>query len=105
MAALVVVALFWGNCLSCPQLLAALHSQQPAHGCCHKTGSPATDCQSQGLKNFVKAPQAAQAEALPAAMEVVEPLAAVVLDGDTSLFAAAEHAAPDLLSLHSSFRI
>jgi hypothetical protein len=104
MAALVVVALFWGNCLSCPQLLAALHSHQPVHGCCHKTGPAAPECQSQGLKNFVKAPQGAQAEAMPVAMGLVEPLAAVTLSADNT-FAAVEHAAPDLLSLYSSFRI
>ena len=108
MAALVVVALFWGNCLSCPQLLAALHlhqsAQQPAHGCCHKTGSAPTECQSQGLKDFVKAPRGAQAEALPVAMGLVEPMAAA-LCGDTSSVAAVEHATPDLLSLNSSFRI
>jgi hypothetical protein len=105
MAALVVVALFWGNCFSCPQLLAAMQSRQPAHGCCHKTGSAPTECQSQGLKNFVKAPQGARAEALPVATGLVEVLAAAVLGGDTSSIAAVEHAAPDLLSLHSSFRI
>jgi hypothetical protein len=105
MAALVVVALFWGNCLSCPQLLAAVHSHQQAHGCCHKTGSPATECQSQGLKNFVKAPQGAQAEALPVAMDLVERVAAAELGGYTSFTAAVAQAAPDLLSLYSSFRI
>jgi hypothetical protein len=105
MAALVVVALFWGNCFSCPQLLAALHSQQPDHGCCHKTGPASTECQSQGLKNFVKAPQGAQAEALPVAMGLAEVFAVAALDGDNFSVAAAEHAAPDLLSLYSSFRI
>ena len=109
MTALVVVALFWGNCLSCPQLLAALHfhssAHQPAHGCCHKSKPGAAECQSQGLKNFVKAPQGAQAEALPVALGLVEPLAAAALGGYTSSVAAVEPAAPDLLSLHSSFRI
>jgi hypothetical protein len=57
------------------------------------------------LKNFVKASQGAQAEALPAAMGSVEPLAKAALGGYTSSVAAAEHAAPDLLSLYSSFRI
>jgi len=105
MAALVVVALFWGNCLSCPQLLAALHSQQPAHGCCHKTGPATTECQSQGLKNFVKAPQGAQAEALPVAMGLVEPLGGYTNSIAGAEHAAVEHTAPDLLSLYSSFRI
>ena len=105
MAALVVVALFWGNCLSCPQALAALRSQQPVHGCCHKTRPAAPECQSQGLKNFVKAPQGAQAEALPVAPGLVEPLAAAPLGGHTSFVAGAEHATPDLLSMYSSFRI
>jgi hypothetical protein len=51
MAVLVVAALFWGNCFSCPQLL--LTTQR--HGCCPHTKSAKTECQTQGLRNFVKA--------------------------------------------------
>jgi hypothetical protein len=57
LAALVIVALFWGNCLSCPQLLLALNS----HGCCHHA---TIDCQAQALSHFVKADIGAHAPAL-----------------------------------------
>jgi hypothetical protein len=50
MAALIIAALFWGNCFSCPQLLLA--SQK--HGCCPHTKSNQTECKTPGLKSFVK---------------------------------------------------
>ena len=54
MAALIVVALLWGNCLSCPQMLLTAVTHQPAHSCCHKNKSAGTKCQSQGLQHFLK---------------------------------------------------
>ena len=51
MAALVVVALFWGNCFSCPQILLAAQK----HGCCPHGKSDQKECKTQGLRNFVKA--------------------------------------------------
>src|SRR5262249_34513848 len=102
MAALVVVALFWGNCFSCPQLLAALQSHQPAHGCCHKTKS-SPDCGTQVLKSFVKAEPGSTAPELPIVERVVEPPAAAA--PAERLVVVEEHPLPDLLSLHSSFRI
>ena len=61
MAALVVAALFLGNCLSCPEVLLASQAQQPAHGCCHRGHQPASNpaCQSQALQHFVQAEKAA----------------------------------------------
>jgi hypothetical protein len=56
MAVLVVVALFWGNCFSCPQILLAAQR----HHCCPHSKSGTSDCQTQGLRNFVKAEQIAQ---------------------------------------------
>ena len=103
MAALVVVALFCGNCFSCPQLLAALQSHQPAHGCCHKTKSSASECQTQVLKSFVKAELSAPAPAVPAVVRFVEPSAAA--SPEVSFVGTETHTLPDLLSLHSSFRI
>ena len=50
MALLIIAALFWGNCYSCPQILIA---QQ--HQCCHHTQAPADTCVSQSLQHFVKA--------------------------------------------------
>jgi hypothetical protein len=103
MAALVVVALFWGNCFSCPQLLAALQSRQPSHGCCHKTKSTSSECQSQVLKSFVKAEPSVPALALPVVARFVEPPVTPALAD--SFVCVEEHTLPDLLSLHSSFRI
>jgi hypothetical protein len=72
LAALIVAALFWGNCLSCPQMLLAFAHHAPSHGCCkHKTAKP--ECTSQKLRNFIKTdpgsvapPQSAVAPAVPA---------------------------------------
>jgi hypothetical protein len=104
MAALIVVALFWGNCLSCPQmLLTAAH--QPAHSCCHRTKSAGTSCQSQGLQHFLKAGPDVQTPAV-AVVAAVEPAIAVSLpQGALVAPVEVEHAPPDLLALHSSFRI
>ena len=52
LAALVVAALFWGNCLSCPQLLLSPHNP---HSCCHRSAPVARVCTTQVLKHFVKA--------------------------------------------------
>jgi len=102
MAALVVVALFWGNCYSCPQLLAALQAHQPAHGCCHKTKPGSPECQSQVLKSFVKAEVSAPAPALlVAAWRVERPVVVSLADQSTDV----QLDLPDLLALHSSFRI
>ena len=63
MALLIIAALFWGNCFSCPQLLVA-----QKHGCCPHTKSAKTECQTQGLKNFVKAEKSAPAAITVAAV-------------------------------------
>src|SRR5512140_1438356 len=105
MAALVVTALFWGNCFSCPQLLLALTSHQPAHGCCHKTKPTTENCQTQALRHVVKAE--AQVAATPVVPVVAVPVLTVALPQGPSLASdiPVEHAPPDLLSLHSTFRI
>jgi hypothetical protein len=105
MAALIVVALFWGNCLSCPQMLLAVAAHQPAHSCCHKTKSAGTGCQSQGLQHFLQAgpevrtPAVALVAAVAPAIAVSLPQVAMVAPVEV------EHAPPDLLALHSVFRI
>jgi hypothetical protein len=48
MVALVLVAMLWGNCLSCPQVTAA-------HSCCHKPQPASAACHTQSLQHFVKA--------------------------------------------------
>ena len=69
MALLVVAALFWGNCYSCPQVLLAAAS----HGCCHRSKVPKTDCQTQGLRNFVKAEKAAPVSGMPVVVAGIAP--------------------------------
>ena len=46
--ALVLVAMLWGNCLSCPQVTAA-------HSCCHKPQPASAACHTQSMQHFVKA--------------------------------------------------
>jgi hypothetical protein len=69
MAALVVVALFWGNCFSCPQILLAA---QKHHCCPHGKVNP-NECKTQGLRNFVKAERATQAMPAPVAAAIISP--------------------------------
>lgn len=105
MAALIVVALFWGNCLSCPQMLLTVATHQPAHSCCHRTKSAGTSCQSQGLQHFLKAgpelrtPAVAVVAVMAPAIAVSPPQGALIAPVEV------EHTPPDLLSLHSIFRI
>jgi len=59
MAALVILVLLAGNCLSCPQMLLAMATHQPSHGCCPHGKTPKTpECASQSLRHFVKAQSA-----------------------------------------------
>jgi hypothetical protein len=105
MVALVVAALFWGNCFSCPQMLLTLHSQQPAHGCCHRTKRTTENCQTQVLRHFVKAEVVAAF--VPVVSSVVGPVPAMALPHCPSQASSIPvvHTPPDLLSLHSNFRI
>lgn len=102
MTALMVVALFWGNCLSCPQLL----TEASAHNCCHhKNHQPAAkvDCQSQSLQHFV---QTDKSEApAPALLATVVTIPAVPLQSSTERPAAPTPTPPDLISLNSTLRI
>lgn len=96
MAALVIVALFWGNCFSCPQALLALQ----AHGCCHPAKSAPSTCQSQGLKSFVKAESGVQVDLGTVAAPIVVPLLAVSLFSmHESTTSPTEHTPPEILSL------
>jgi hypothetical protein len=107
MATLVVMALFWGNCFSCPQVLLALKSHQPAHGCCHRTKQTTQDCQTQVLRHFVKADAGNERPPAAMAVGVVVPVLAIGLPRGPSLVSSipVRHASPDLLSLQSNFRI
>jgi hypothetical protein len=101
MAALVVVALFWGNCYSCPQALLALAAHQPAHRCCHPTKTP-KDCPAPTLHNYVKSATPHAPVLAPVAI-VIQPEICVV--SREIAFTTADYSPPDLLSLNSSFRI
>ena len=105
MAALVVVALFWGNCFSCPQALLALKTHQPAHQCCHKSKAAAPGCESPNLQQFVKTDPGTQAPApAPVVMAIVVAPSIPAQAGEVTPITA-DYTPPDLLALHSSFRI
>ncbi len=102
LAALVVAALFWGNCFSCSQALLA-----DAHRCCPKGQHGKSECRTQVLKQFEKAdPQKVESPA-PAIGEIAAVAIPAVPSSEfrPTEFIVAQHAPPDLLSLHSSFRI
>ena len=73
MAVLVVVALFWGNCYSCPQLLLAAAQ----HGCCHRSKAPKSECSTQSLQSFVKAEKDAPVSIAPVAVAAIAPPAQI----------------------------
>jgi hypothetical protein len=101
---LVVAALFWGNCFSCPQLLLSL-AKQDAHSCCKRRAPVTQKCTTNVLKHFVKAdPVGVAAPAvMPAqqASSVVPPPASC----DRSVATATPHSPPGLLELTSILRI
>jgi hypothetical protein len=105
MAALIVLALFSGNCLSCPQML-ALAASQAHHGCCHQQQTAKTDCPAQSLRQFEKA----EAESIVppalvalAAAPIWSP--ALAIDSLRSTPAQLAPTPPDPLALQSSLRI
>ena len=108
MAALVIVALFWGNCFSCPQILLSLKTHQASHACCKRGQKPVeSTCQNQGMQHFLKTDPAkiGQADAPVAVLPVAVSAFPMPQTSATVVVEMAAHAPPDLLSLHSSFRI
>ena len=100
MVLLVVAALFFGNCFSCPQMLLAGPSHQPQHNCCPGPQPVSASCQTQGMQHFVKADSAAQPVILPVVAELTEAPASTVLpNAPFAVPIAAEHAPPGILSL------
>jgi hypothetical protein len=95
MAALVVVALFWGNCFSCPQVL--LSAQK--HSCCPHGKANPSECKTQGLRNFVKAEKAQIAPAAVVAAVIAAPAATARLSATSVVPAPPEFTPPDLLPL------
>ena len=111
LAFLLLGALLWGNCLSCPQLLLSLASHSHSHGCCKPSGKqPATsrnDCQSFALKHFVRADPAPKAQLQAAAnahfvtVDSIPPTPATPMASVLVL----PYSPPDLEVLNSSIRI
>jgi hypothetical protein len=105
MAALIVAALFCGNCLSCPQMLMAMAIHQPGHSCCHhRTGR--VECHSQSLSHFMKA-QGGNTVPAFAVTGLAPTTAAVVVFRRPAMapWRATDVAPPDLLSLYSLLRV
>ena len=103
LAALIVAALFWGNCFSCPQLLLSLAQKAP-HGCCKRSAPVKQTCTTSVLKNFVKA------DPVPVAAPVAVPERAAgfvpVVPIHIICVAAHDiHSPPDLIELTSQIRI
>jgi hypothetical protein len=109
MTALVLIALFLGNCLTCPQLIAAA-AHHPAHSCCHHPQPVQAGCQSQALQHFVKGestsvrllPETAAQGILAEAAVEASPISGLApfTTGNVS-----PPDPPDPLSLNSAFRI
>src|SRR5450755_3671369 len=92
MAALVVVALFCGNCFSCPRILLAAHT----HSCCPHGKADPGDCKTQALRSFVKAEQSAQIGPAPVVTAAVWPeLAALPLSAPVVVPAPPVYTPPD----------
>ena len=97
MAALVVMALFWGNCFSCPQVLLAAQK----HSCCpHGKANPG-ECKTQGLRAFVKAEKVVPgaAVAVVTAVVIAAPLSIARLSSALAIPVTAAYTPPDLLPL------
>lgn len=93
LAALIITALFWGNCFSCPQILLAAR-----HRCCHKTKQASPGCQTQVLKQFVKAE--VDSPAPPVTGHILPALAPVATGEVHIAFAVpSEFTPPDIFSL------
>jgi hypothetical protein len=103
LAVLIVAALFWGNCFSCPQLLLAFAQKAP-HSCCKRSAPVTKTCTTNVLKNFVKADPVAVTAPAAAPAEV----AAFVLVPSTResvVTLETPHSPPNLLELTSLLRI
>jgi hypothetical protein len=111
LAVLLLGALLWGNCFSCPQLLLSLAAHAPSHGCCkHSDKQPATSqdkCQSYALKHFVKADPTPELQ-LPASVSMPFTVAGtqpVLPAAPKVVVGIIPHSPPDLAVLNSTFRI
>jgi hypothetical protein len=107
---LVLAALLWGNCFSCPQLLLSLTAHTPAHSCCKHPGKqsgPREGCHSVALAHFVKADPAPHAQLQinqPAQITPVLPVLQLAVASPDPV-AKLWHSPPDLQLLNSTFLI
>jgi hypothetical protein len=98
MAALVVVALFWGNCFSCPEVLLAAQK----HSCCPHGKADPSECKTQVLRDFVKAEKAAPVAPPTVVTAAVIPALPVMAALDATplvTLASLQSTPPDLLPL------
>jgi hypothetical protein len=103
LSAMIVAALFWGNCFSCPQLLIAL-AQKASHGCCKRSAPVTRTCSTNALKNFVKADPAPATAPVAAPVDRVDFAFAPTARPVVATFDF-PHSPPDLLDLTTSLRI
>src|SRR2546426_12346620 len=104
LAVLIVLALFWGNCFSCPQLLLLVANHGSAHSCCKRPVPVDRTCLNVSLKHFVKAePAMVTPPAVVAAL--VAPPVAVTVSVEPAPAREVPHSPPDLQALLSAFRI
>jgi hypothetical protein len=94
LAALIIAALFWGNCFSCPQLLLA-----QAHSCCHKSKPDNAKCQTQSLRHYVKADTADSVPAVTVAAAVSIPEAVTAVVPAITVPPFSSHTPPELIPL------
>ena len=101
MVTLAVAAMLWGNCLSCPNRLAA---QQSDHSCCHKPKPAPTPCHTEDLQQFVQVER--HASAAPAMAVAAELTAAYVpVRSWISTTVTVWHAPPELTRISTSLRV
>jgi hypothetical protein len=101
-AILVVAALFWGNCFSCPQLLLSL-AKKDLHSCCKRSAPVKQKCTTNVLKHFVKADPVAVATPAVKPLEHAWFVPSPASDGVTALVLT--DSPPGLISLTSLLRI
>jgi hypothetical protein len=104
MAALALVAMLWGNCLSCPDMLWAMTSHQADHSCCHKPQPASAQCHTEDMRHFVKANT--HAPIAPAVTVLAElPVSASLSVHWLSAPLPSLHAAPETPNLLTTLRI
>jgi hypothetical protein len=104
LAGLIVAALFWGNCFSCPQLLLSLAQKAP-HGCCKRSAPVAKTCTTQVLRQFVKADPVTVAAPAAAPLAEISFDAPRILRDESVASVVTLHPPPGLLQLTSLLRI